>query len=224
MSSRPYDQYCAVARALEVVGDRWTLLIVRELLTGPKRHTDLRHGLPGIATNLLSDRLRELHARGVIRRRVLAPPAASSVYELTERGEELRGVVHAVARWGTPLLAQRRPGDAYRLSWLLLTLEERFDAEAAGDERLAIAFRIGDEALAVTVAEGRVRSRQPPPEDPDVVVEGELGTFLAWGTGRLPDDQALREGLKVTGGAATLARLRRLFPIPQAGSGRDPPS
>src|ERR671926_1476004 len=104
---RTYAEYCAIAKSLDVVGDRWTLLIVRELaLRGPSRYTDLRHGLPGIATNLLAERLRELEQAGVIYREAAPPPIATTLFHLTPRGEELRAVLRAMASWGLPLLRE----------------------------------------------------------------------------------------------------------------------
>src|SRR2546427_12402137 len=99
-TKRSYDQWCAVARSLDVVGERWTLLIVRDLLVGPKRYKDLLIGLPGIGTNLLADRLRELEGAGILRRTVLPPPAGSTVYELTSSGQALEPVILALGRWG----------------------------------------------------------------------------------------------------------------------------
>src|SRR5581483_10847231 len=101
---RSYNQYCGVARALDVVGERWTLLIVRDLLLGPRRYKDLLEGLPGIGTNLLADRLRELEKRGIVKRSVLPPPAGSAVYELTELGTDLGPAVLALGAWGARLL------------------------------------------------------------------------------------------------------------------------
>src|ERR671937_2991699 len=121
---RSYGQFCALAKALDVVGDRWSLLIVRELmLRDACRYTDLRNGLPGIATNLLADRLRELERAGVIEREEAPPPVAATVFRLTERGRQLRDAVHALGRWGGPLLADAPHDDAYRSHWLALPLE-----------------------------------------------------------------------------------------------------
>src|SRR5438270_8716701 len=108
---RSYDQYCAVARGLDVIGDRWTLLLVRDLLLGPKRYKDLLEGLPGIGTNLLAARLKELEAAGIVRRGVLPPPAGSSVYELTDKGQALEPAILALGRWGAQFLGvpTRRP-------------------------------------------------------------------------------------------------------------------
>src|SRR5919198_3255075 len=112
MQKRSYDQWCAVARSLDVVGERWTLLIVRDLLIGPKRYSDLLAGLPGIGTNLLAQRLRELEARGLVERSTLPPPAATNVYRLTATGAALEPVVHALGRWGFQFLGLPRPSDA----------------------------------------------------------------------------------------------------------------
>jgi DNA-binding HxlR family transcriptional regulator len=218
---KPYDQYCAIARALEVVGDRWTLLLVRELLTGPKRHTDLRAGLPGIATNILGDRLQLLQQAGLVRRATLPPPAASSVYELTDRGHQLKPVLLALAGWGLPLLGRPRDQDTYRLSWLVLALEERFDPQAARGVELTWELRVGDEVLHVTVRDGTVQTLQGPAPAPEVVLEADRELFLAWGSGHLSDDQALAAGLRVTPGPEALQQLRQLFPnrlLPEAES------
>jgi DNA-binding HxlR family transcriptional regulator len=209
---RNYDQYCAIARALEVVGDRWTLLLVRELLTDPKRHTDLRAGLPGIATNVLGDRLQLLQQAGLLRRATLAPPAASTVYELTDRGRQLKPVLLALAGWGLPLLGSPRTQDTYRLGWLVLALEERFDPQAAQGVELTWELRVDDEVLHVNVRDGTVQTLQGPAPDPEVVLEADRDVFLAWGTGQLDDDQALAAGLWVTPGPEALQQLHRLFP------------
>src|ERR671934_3026448 len=112
---RSYGQYCSLAKTLDVVGDRWTLLIVRELLLrGASRYTDLRNGLPGIATNLLAERLRELERAGIVAREKAPPPIATTLFRLTPRGEQLRPVLEGLTRWGIPLMAEQEPGDAVR--------------------------------------------------------------------------------------------------------------
>src|ERR671933_1041184 len=118
MTSRSYDQFCGIARALDLVGERWALLIVRDLILGPKRFTDLRRGLPGIGTNVLAARLKELERGGVIRRRTLPPPAASVVYELTEYGRALEGPLLALGRWGATSMGRREAAQALRSEWL----------------------------------------------------------------------------------------------------------
>src|SRR5690242_5157261 len=119
---RSYDQYCSAARALDLVGDRWTLLIVRELAFGPRRYTDLHADLPGISTDVLAARLKELEADGVVERRTFAPAAPVRVYDLTDRGRQLVPVVAALAAWGSPLLAAHEETDAVRHHWYLLPL------------------------------------------------------------------------------------------------------
>ncbi|WP_181009197.1 helix-turn-helix domain-containing protein [Streptomyces sp. SM11] len=119
---RSYDQFCATARALDSVGDRWTLLIVRELLGGPRRYTDLHADLPGVSTDVLASRLKDMEQTGLALRRKLPPPSAASVYELTVRGRALRPVLAALAAWGAPVLAERRPTDAVRAHWFALPL------------------------------------------------------------------------------------------------------
>lgn len=118
MSRRSYDQYCAVARALDAVGERWSLLIVRELLGGPRRYTDLHADLPGVSTDILATRLKQLEGEGVLLRRKLERPANATVYELTERGVALRQVVAALGGWGLEALGEQRPTDAVRGHWV----------------------------------------------------------------------------------------------------------
>src|SRR5262245_13199941 len=117
---RSYGQYCGLAKALDLVGERWALLVVRELLLGPKRFTDLLDGLPGVSTNVLATRLRGLERAGVVERNVLPPPAASSVYELTAYGRALEPAVAALGRWGAVSLGPRAPDQALRSHWLAL--------------------------------------------------------------------------------------------------------
>lgn len=119
---RSYDQYCSAARALDVVGDRWTLLIVRELLAGPRRYTDLHADLPGVSTDVLASRLKDMERDGLTTRRRLPPPGAAYVYELTDRGEELLPVLQALGAWGEGELGERRPTDALRAHWFALPL------------------------------------------------------------------------------------------------------
>src|SRR2546423_1484713 len=116
---RAYAQFCGLSKALEIIGDRWTLLIVRELMAHRRcRYTDLQNGLPGIATNLLADRLRELEQAGIVQREQAPPPIATTLFSLTSRGEELEPVIFAIGKWGVPLLASASKSDAFRSHWL----------------------------------------------------------------------------------------------------------
>lgn len=129
--SRTYNQYCGIAQALDLVGERWALLVIRELVLGPKRFTDLREGLPGIATNVLSQRLGQLQRDGIVVRRVLPPPAASNVYELTDYGQELVPVMLALGRWGARTMGTRAPEQTLRPEWLAVALRAFYRPEAA---------------------------------------------------------------------------------------------
>src|SRR4051794_39676028 len=128
---RTYGQYCGVARALEMIGERWALLIVRDLLVGPKRYTDLRQGLPRIPTNILAARLQELEAAGIVRRRALPRPASAVVYELTEYGSELEEIVIRLGRWGAQSLGARQPGEIITADSMIVALRTTFHPEAA---------------------------------------------------------------------------------------------
>ena len=138
---KPYDQYCPIAHSLGLVGERWTLLVVRELLHGPKRYTDLADHLPGIGTNILAVRLKELEAAGIVEKRKLPPPFASTVYELTASGRQLRPVLHELARFGARLMGPPPP-DALAEGWLVDALDLAIAPLCRG---ATIAFRIGDE-------------------------------------------------------------------------------
>src|ERR687896_2059432 len=132
MGKRSYEQYCTVARALDVIGERWTLLLVRELLTGPKRFKDLLGGLPGIGTNLLAARLKALEGEGIVRRATLPPPAGSNVYELKELGGSLEPVIMALSRWGARLLDAPREEDEMRAGWAVVAMRSALGQGAAG--------------------------------------------------------------------------------------------
>lgn len=166
---KDYGQYCPIAHSLGLLGERWSLLVVRELLHGPRRYTDLAAGLPGIGTNILAARLKELEAGGVVRKVKLPPPAASTVYELTQHGEALRPVLHELARWGARSLGPPRPGDLGP-GWLGHALQVAL-VPARPDSTLA--FRVGDEEASLiggTVVAGIAA-------DADVFVETDPGGF-----------------------------------------------
>jgi len=201
---RSYGQYCTVARALDVVGERWTLLLVRELSTGPKRFKDLLEGLPGIGTNLLANRLKTLEGEGVIRRATLPPPAGSNVYELTALGRSLEPVIVALSRWGTRFLSVPREDDDLRASWAAVAMRSVLGQGAAGGRPGTYGFRIDGEVFHMRVGAGeegeRVEARQGSAPDPDVVVTGDAETFLAVASGRLGPEEALESGaLQVEG-------------------------
>lgn len=212
MGKRSYDQHCTVARALDVVGERWTLLLVRELLTGPKRFKDLLAGLPGIGTNLLAARLKALGGHGIVRRATLPPPAGSDVYELTELGRSLEPVVLALSRWGSRLMEEEpREGDDVRPAWAAMALRSLFEPEADGP-REVYEFRIDGETFHLRVEEGTVEARQGAADAPDVVASGGAGDFLALTAGRLSPEGALGSGrVRVEGEPEAVARCVRML-------------
>jgi DNA-binding HxlR family transcriptional regulator len=175
---RTYGDACGVARALDVVGERWALLVVRELLLGPKRFTDLRVGLPHVSPDVLSQRLRELERAGVVRRDTLAPPAASRVYELTDRGRRLEPVVLELGRWGSQ--APFPPGEA-RLGAdsAMIALKTMFDPGKARDLTVSYELRLGDQRFHARVAEGRFEVTGGGADEPDAVIATDPGTLAA---------------------------------------------
>jgi DNA-binding HxlR family transcriptional regulator len=161
-----YDQYCPVAHALDLVGERWSLLVVRELMHGPLRYTDLADRLPGIGTNILAARLRDLEASGIVTKRTLPPPAASRVYELTDYGRELRRVMRELALWGARSLGPPTADDELFPGWLANALDTVL-APVAPPGRFE--FRIGEEVASIVDRE----AAPGPAQDPDVVVSGD---------------------------------------------------
>lgn len=207
---RSYRQYCAMAKALDVVGDRWTLLIVRELLLrGPSRYTDLRHGLPGIATNLLADRLRELEHAGIVRGEEAPPPVATNLFSLTERGEALKPVLRELGRWGAPLMVEPPQEEAFRTHWLAFPASLFLKDQAPDRAGVAIELRTGDEPMTVEAANGWVQTRVGVAQDPDLALTGTPHLILGVLTGQLELADAQAQGLGVDGDAEALRRVRR---------------
>lgn len=209
---RSYSQLCALSKALDVVGGRWTLLVVRELLIEPRRFTDLRAALPGIATNLLADRLRELEAGGVVTRRTLDGPGDVQVYGLTERGQELEEVVFALMRWGADTMAPQ-PGDFFRPEWLALVLRAYLPRRAARDARVHARLRVGPAELSVDATDGTVRVTPRAPADAaDVTIEADPHAMLAVASGAERLGSARRRGaVHLHGPRDQAARVTRLF-------------
>jgi DNA-binding HxlR family transcriptional regulator len=207
---RSYGQYCSVAKALDVVGDRWTLLIVRELLLqGRCRYTDLRNGLPGIATNLLADRLRDLERAGVIEREDAPPPIATTLFRLSDRGERLRPVLDALGHWGVPYMAAGpAAGDEFRSQWLAWPASTFLVDGSPDGPPVAIELRTPDGDIVVEAAAGVVRTHPGRAQSADAVIEGDPHLILALLSGNLELDAARGAGLRFEGDAAALTRMQ----------------
>ncbi|MBA2715241.1 MAG: transcriptional regulator [Rubrobacteraceae bacterium] len=194
---RSYGQHCTVARALDVVGERWTLLVVRELSTGPKRYKDLLEGLPGIGTNLLANRLKGLTGEGIVRRGTLPPPAGSSVYELTSLGCSLEPVIVALSQWGAGLMETPSEGEDLRAGWAAVAVRSALAREDAGGRPGTYELHIGGEAFHLRVGSGQVEcveAWQGSAHAPDLVVVGDAETFVAVASGRLSPEEAVESG------------------------------
>lgn len=214
-TKRSYGEACRFAYALDLVGERWALLVVRELLLGPKRFTDLRVGLPHASPNILSERLRELEQAGVVHRRKLPPPAASQVYDLTEWGKELEPIVTQLGAWGarSPVPPEHREIGA---SSIVLALRSLFDAQAAADLEASWELRLGEESFHVGIAGGELDLGRGGAGAPSATIETDPGTLAALLTGQLPLDAALESGAaKIDGPKKEARRFLALFPMPE---------
>jgi DNA-binding HxlR family transcriptional regulator len=212
---RTYGDRCGIARALDLVGERWALLVVRELVLGPKRFTDLRAGLPNLSPDVLAQRLRELEEAGIVGRRTLPAPAASRVYELTALGMELEPVLLALGRFGsrTPL----PPGGApLGVDATVLALPTLFDPAAADGLAGTFELRLGEQVFSARVQDGRLDVARGEAERPDATIatDPDTLTHVLWHGGSL--DGAERDGsLRLEGDRAALGRFLALFPAPR---------
>jgi DNA-binding HxlR family transcriptional regulator/putative sterol carrier protein len=217
VTRRGYSQFCATARSLDLIGERWTLLIIRELLSGPKRFSDLQRHLPGLGAALLSSRLRYMESEGLVRRGQLPAPARAPAYELTAAGWELKPVVMALAKWGLRwALDERHEDDAFEPGWAVLGLEAIFEPAQAEGVEAVFEFRVDDETLHARIEDGAIEGRYGPAERPEAVITATADAFARLASGELRFVDAIREGVvTVTGGRASIARLGRLFKWPE---------
>lgn len=193
MPRRSYDQYCAIARALDAIGDRWALLIVRELLAGPRRYTDLHTELPGVSTDILANRLKDLEHHSVLTRRRLAPPASASVYELTDHGRALLPVLTALAAWGTPALTERRETDAVRAHWLALPLRAQL-LQLPHTPGATVEVELAEGTFHLHLDDTRPPYGDGPADHPDTVLRIDADTHAQLAAGTLTAPQALAAG------------------------------
>jgi DNA-binding HxlR family transcriptional regulator len=218
VSRRGYHQYCATARTLDLVGERWTLLLVRELLTGPVRFGDLLANLPGMGTGLLAARLKLLQEEGLVEQVLLPPPARTAAYGLTAAGAELEPVVLALARWGMRwAMAEPAGEDVFRPGWAVLGLQAVFDPDAAAGVHLVYEFRVDDDVFHARVDDGTIESVHGPAQRPDVVLETGAEEFGELAAGRATLAELVRAGAAVvTGDRQAVHRMRALFRRPPA--------
>ena len=207
---RSYDEYCALAKSLDVVGDRWTLLIVRELeLRGGCRYTDLRNGLPGIATNLLADRLRELEHEGLVVREEAPPPVATTLFRLTPRGVELRPVLESLVRWGMPLMTEDNTGDAVRGHWLAWAVELVLADLQPEAPPVTVEVRAGDQPFVLETRDGSLVTRAGVVGESgaDATITGEARPVMGLLLGIIGLREAKAAGVTYTGDPAVLERI-----------------
>lgn len=213
MAKRDYGQFCGLAHALDIVGERWALLIVRDLLVSPKRFTDIKRGLPRIPSNILSSRLKELEGAGVIERRVLPRPDGSVVYELTDYGQELEHIVLALGRWGARTLGEPGPQDVVTVDSLIVAMRSTFRPEAARGDDVSYELHVGEVVLHIRIENGALRVAEGTLPDPDLVIE--TGPAIrALMAAELGPAQAIADGsVRLTGDPALLTRFAETFRI-----------
>jgi DNA-binding HxlR family transcriptional regulator/putative sterol carrier protein len=212
MARHLYQQYCALARALDVAGDRWTLLIVRELAPGARRFTDLIDGLPGVSRKLLTERLRMLERDGIVARTELPPPAARQVYGLTEDGHDLATAMAPLIAWGARRLGDRQAGESFRARWPAVGMAGLADREAAKGVKETYQYIVGDTAFHFTVDDGSIEAHDGRAEDPSVVVTTDEQTWADIASGKTEASSAAATGaLSVAGDPRAVKRLGKIF-------------
>ncbi|HTE61208.1 MAG TPA: helix-turn-helix domain-containing protein [Solirubrobacteraceae bacterium] len=210
---RTYGDVCGIARALDLVGERWSLMIVRELLLGPKRFTDLRAGLPGVGPDVLSQRMRDLAAEGLVDKRKLPPPIGAQVYELTELGRRLEPVVMALGEFGSHLPVPTGPGLRMSFDAHILSLRTLFAADRADGFTARVELRLdGGPVYRALVDDGELVLEQGGADVPDVIITGDPGELLGVAHGRLP---LADTALQIDGDHALGERFLTLFPLPE---------
>lgn len=205
VSRRRYGQFCPLARSLDLLGERWTLLIVRDLLAGPRRYTDLRTSLLGLATDVLATRLRELQDAGIVRRREIPPPTPAAVYELTERGQGLKPTIVELSRWGRDLLADATPGDRLPESMRALGFEVAFHPEEAHGIEETYEVEVDGNRVGLHVRDGTLRVEPGGAPDAVVKVATDEQGFMEMARSR-PSER-----VQVEGDPAAYARMGRMF-------------
>lgn len=219
VSNRAYGQYCGFARAMEVVGERWAFLIVRDLLVGPKRFTDLQRGLAGIPSNVLTARLKELELAGVVARRLQPRPARGVAYELTAYGAELEDVVVHLGRWGARAMGDPRAGETITVDSLIMALRSTFRPEAARKFRAGYEVRAGEIVLHARIDDGAIDVAAGRLPHPDLVLEAGPGMKLLMSREMTPAEAIAGGSVRIIGDPKLLDRFVEMFridPMPEA--------
>lgn len=216
MKNRSYNQFCALAYALDIVGERWTLLVIRELLAGPRRFTDLMDGLPEISSNLLSERLKTLDQQGIINRRILPPPACSTVYELTPLGQSLEKAVLELGKWGSQFLPPSLEGlELPGVGAITLAIKAFFHLERARGIHEIYELHLGNEVLQVQVNDGRLCVQQGQSLRADVVFHTSMQLFVGLFARQIQPEEAISGGLiRIEGDAGALSRFLHISSVP----------
>jgi DNA-binding HxlR family transcriptional regulator len=205
---RSYGEYCSIAKALDVVGDRWTLLIIRELLIrGACRYTDLKNGLPGIATNLLSDRIRELEVAGLVRREDAPPPVATTLFHPTEAARDLEPALRALGLWGVRFMTSRADGDEFRSQWFTYPVSFFLQDGDPDGPPVSIELRTASDPMVIEVGGGEVRTRLGTATAPDLILRGEPQLILALLSAKLTVAEVTGHGLEISGDIGVLERV-----------------
>ncbi|SFC54499.1 winged helix-turn-helix transcriptional regulator [Streptomyces aidingensis] len=213
-TNRSYQDACGAAHALDLVGERWALLVVRELLLGPKRYSDLKEDLPGISTNVLATRLSELERHGVLHKTRLPPPSRAQVYRLTPWGLELEPVIRQIGRWGARS-PSHRPDAHLSVATFILSLRTNFDARRAAGADLLLELRLGEHRFRATVADGGFEVIPGPAEGPHAVLDGTPKTLASLVYGGRPPAEAEAAGeLRLSGDRAAAERFLSCFTLP----------
>jgi DNA-binding HxlR family transcriptional regulator/putative sterol carrier protein len=217
---RTYGQFCGIAHALDLVGERWALLVVRDLLLGPKRFTDLQRSLPGIGTNILSARLRQLEQSGVVQRRALPPPAGSTVYELTDYGRDLEDILLALGRWGARSLGTRTPDQELRSGWVGVAMRAYANPAATAGLEASCELVLDHGVLRVQLLDGEARIGEGSSGAADLVIKTRDETLLGLLAGFLSPEDAIASGaISLEGDESLLPRLLEAFRFRLSGNG-----
>ena len=206
---RSYAQYCAIAKALDVIGDRWTLLILRELLVRPAcRFTDVRNGLPGIASNLLTERLRELESAGLVRREAAPSPLGTTVYALTPKGLKVAPVVDALGSFGAQMLHSPGRNDVFQSHWLCVPRGLELKDKTPKEPPVTIEVRTGNEPIVLQTQRSRVTARPGTAKESDATVSGSPAVVVKFLLGHIGLQTARKQGLRIAGNERAVLRVR----------------